>query len=133
MGELPNQEPAETLHCNCGLLPVTYLCIPISRRRPRRQDWERIILKVRRRLVSWKLQHISLGGQLTLVNSMQSAIPTFWMSIFWLPGWVIIDIDRIRRDILWSGLILTTRDVAWLAGKIFVDLGTRGLGYLGSS
>lgn len=82
LGKLPDQAAARTLHCNVGLLPVNYLGIPISGSRPRKQDWEGIILKVRRRLASWKMQHMSLGGRLTLVNFVLSAIPTYWMSIF---------------------------------------------------
>lgn len=38
-----------------------------------------------------------------MVNSVLSAIPTYWMSIFRLPSSVIKAIDRIRRDFLWSG------------------------------
>lgn len=62
MGTLPDDRAAKTLHCGVGLLPVKYLGIPISGRRPRRQDWEGLILKVSRRLSSWKVQHLSLGG-----------------------------------------------------------------------
>ncbi|XP_039125244.1 uncharacterized protein LOC120261424 [Dioscorea cayenensis subsp. rotundata] len=64
------------LQVKVGLLPVVYLGIPISGRRPRKQDWEGVILKVRKRLAAWKLQHLSLGGRLILVNSVLSAIPT---------------------------------------------------------
>lgn len=102
LGELPDSSTAETLRCEKALLPVTY-CITISGRRPRKQDWEVLISKVRRRLSSWKVQHLSLGGHLTLMNSVFSALPTFWMSMFRLPHWVIKDIDRIRRDFIWSG------------------------------
>jgi len=38
-----------------------------------------------------------------LVNPILTAIPTYWMSIFLLPKWVIKTIDRMRRDFLWSG------------------------------
>ncbi|XP_039119290.1 uncharacterized protein LOC120255543 [Dioscorea cayenensis subsp. rotundata] len=102
-GVLPSHAVVDTLQCKVGLLPVVYLGIPISGRRPRKQDWEGVILKVRKRLAAWKLQHLSLGGRLILVNSVLSAIPTYWMSIFRLPGWVVKGIDRIRRDFLWSG------------------------------
>lgn len=54
--ELLDQSAAATLQCNVGLLPVSYLGIPIASRRPRKQDWERVILKVRSRLASWKMQ-----------------------------------------------------------------------------
>lgn len=46
---------------------------------------------------------LSLGGRLTLLNSVLSAIPIFWMSIYKLPSWVVKSIDKIRRDFLWSG------------------------------
>lgn len=52
VGEHPDWAAAETLQCNRGLLHVTYLGIPISGKRPRRQDWERIIHKVGRRFAS---------------------------------------------------------------------------------
>lgn len=77
LGVLPNPTVAETLSCERGLLLVTYLGIPIAGRRPRRQDWEGLISKVRKRLSSWKVQHLPLGGQLTLVNLVLSAVPTY--------------------------------------------------------
>lgn len=76
---------ARTMHCQRDILPLTYLGIPISGCRPRRQDWEILISKVRNRLATWKSKLLSLGGRLTLVNSVLSAIPTYWMSIFKLP------------------------------------------------
>lgn len=39
-----------------------------------------------------------------MVNSVLSAFPTYQMSMFRLPKWVIKGLDRIRRDFLWSGL-----------------------------
>lgn len=103
LGDLPQDGAAKTLNCEVGHLPVHYLGVTIAGRRPRKQDWEELIQKVRRRLSSWKIQYLSLGGRLTLVNSVLSALPTYWMSIFKLPCWVIKALDRIRRDFLWSG------------------------------
>lgn len=102
LGILPDPAASATLNCERGLLPVTYLSIPIVGRRPRRQDWEGLILKVRRKLSSWKVEHLSLGGKLTLVNSVLSVLPIYWMSLFRLPCWVIKEIDRFKRDFLWS-------------------------------
>ncbi|XP_039115621.1 glutamate receptor 2.7-like [Dioscorea cayenensis subsp. rotundata] len=61
LGKLPEVDVTDTLSCERGLLPVTYLGIPISRRRPRKQDWEGLISKIRKRLASWKVRHVSLG------------------------------------------------------------------------
>ncbi|XP_039140432.1 uncharacterized protein LOC120277641 [Dioscorea cayenensis subsp. rotundata] len=102
-----NLEPqaflANTLHCWVGVLPLTYLGIPISGGRPRKQDWDILINKVRSRLEIWKSKFLSLGGRLTLLNSVLTVIPTYWMSLFKLPCWVIRSIDKIWRDFLWSG------------------------------
>lgn len=38
-----------------------------------------------------------------MINYVISAIPTYCMSLFRLPYWVIKEINRIRRDFLWSG------------------------------
>lgn len=60
-------------------------------------------MKVRSKLTTWKANLISLGGRLTLVNSVLSVIPNYWMSIFKLPCCVIKYINKIRRDFQLSG------------------------------
>lgn len=67
-GVLPDASVAATLNCASGLLAVTYLSFPISGRRPSKQDWEGLIGKVRRRLSSWKIRHLSIGGRLNSVK-----------------------------------------------------------------
>lgn len=99
----PHISHSRTLHCSSGSLPITYLGIPISGGRPRKQDWDILLSKIRSRLASWKSKLLSLGGRLTLVNSVLTAIPTYWMSLFRLPVGVAKSIDKIRRDFLWSG------------------------------
>lgn len=59
----------------------------------RRQDWEKLILAIKGHLPSWKSNLLFLGSRLILVNSILSAIPTYWMSIFKLSRWVIKTID----------------------------------------
>lgn len=128
MGELLDSTAVATLNCALGLLPVSYLGIPLCSRRPRRQDWEGLILKVKSRLSTWKVQHLSLGGRLTLVNSVLSAIPTYWMSIFRLPCWVTKKIDGCVEISYGRALILITLVAAWWVGRIYVDLGNSGAG-----
>lgn len=90
------------IHSNVGSLPLTYLGITISSGRPRRQDWDILLNKIISRLVTSKSKLLSLDGRLTLVNSVLTAIPTYWMSIFKLQFGSLC-IDKIRRDFLWSG------------------------------
>ncbi|XP_039138904.1 uncharacterized protein LOC120276247 [Dioscorea cayenensis subsp. rotundata] len=99
-GFQPHYTSARILNCSCSSLPITYLGIPLSGRRPRRLDWEKLIGMVRSRLTTWKASYLSLGGRLTLVNSVLSSMPVYWMSVFKLPAWVIKEIDKILRDFL---------------------------------
>lgn len=99
---LSTEQSAQTLHCARGLLPVTYFGIRISWKRPRRQVQEVLIDKTHGKLTAWSSRLLFLGGRLTLVNSMLSTIPTYQMSIFKLPAWVIKEIDKLISDFLQS-------------------------------
>ena len=71
---------------------------------------------VRAKLTFWKANYLSLGGRLTLLNSVLSSIPTYWMSVFKLPVWVVKEIDKIYRDFFWKGPELGPKGmrlVAW--------------------
>lgn len=50
----PETSFAQTLNCSIGSLPVIYLEIPISGRRPRRQGWKILITKVWKKISAWK-------------------------------------------------------------------------------
>lgn len=73
----PSLVDLATLNCSTNVLPISYLGIPIAGRRSRRQDWEFLIQKIKDRLTSWKVNLVSLGGRLTLINSILSALPTY--------------------------------------------------------
>ncbi|XP_039118050.1 uncharacterized protein LOC120253914 [Dioscorea cayenensis subsp. rotundata] len=92
-----------SLSCERGSFRVTYLGYPdlgVEAKKARREE---LIVKIEGDFPLGKCNISSLGGRLTLVNSVLSAIPTYWMSLFRLPCWVIKKINRIRRDFLWSG------------------------------
>ena len=46
---------------------------------------------------------LSLGGRVTLLNSVLSAIPLYWLSIYKIPVAAKTSIDRIRKKFLWCG------------------------------
>jgi hypothetical protein len=46
---------------------------------------------------------LSLGERLTLIKSILSAIPIYWMSLFRLPVFVRKRIDQLCRRFLWFG------------------------------
>ncbi|XP_039120353.1 uncharacterized protein LOC120256750 [Dioscorea cayenensis subsp. rotundata] len=60
LGELPQRESA-TLNQITRVSSTTYLGVPDSPEDDLQCDWEELIQKVRRRLYSWKVNHLSLG------------------------------------------------------------------------
>ena len=53
--------------------------------------------------MSWKSQYLSLGGRLTLINSVLDTMPTYMMSLFPIPDGVIDRLNALRRNFLWEG------------------------------
>lgn len=55
-----------------------------------------------KRLASWKLQYLSMGGRITLISSVLDNIPTYFVSLFPIPIKVLKKLDKLRRDFLWE-------------------------------
>jgi hypothetical protein len=62
-----------------------------------------MIERVERHLPGWKAQQLSIGRRHTLTNSVLTTTPTYFMSEFMLPKWVVRAIDKIRKCFLWHG------------------------------
>lgn len=86
-----------------GSLPTVYLGLPLGAKSKSKEIWNGVIEKCEKRLSRWKSQYISLGGRVTLINSMLDALPTYMMSLFHIRTDVIKRIDTIRRSFLWQG------------------------------
>ncbi|GKU90856.1 hypothetical protein SLEP1_g4800 [Rubroshorea leprosula] len=91
------------LNCKQGVLPCKYLGVPIGGKGRSIAMWKPIIESFKKKLASWKSRFISLGGRITLLNSVLSSLPVFTMSIHLLPKGVILLLDKIRRSFLWGG------------------------------
>lgn len=115
-GFQPSLASASIFNSNRDCFPLSYLGVPISGRRPRRQDWLKLTSLVRSKLLSWRAIYLSLGDHLILLNLVLSFIPTYWIFVFKLLAWVIKEIDKIRRDFLWKEPDLGSKEtwlVAW--------------------
>ena len=91
------------LGCNIGSLPTEYLGLPLGAKFKAAKVWDGVEERFRRRLALWKRQHISKGGRLTLIRSVLSNMPTYLLSLFWLPKGVKLRLDKIQQDFLWVG------------------------------
>ncbi|WMV34452.1 hypothetical protein MTR67_027837 [Solanum verrucosum] len=84
-------------------LPTTYLGMPLGAKSKFIEIWNGVIEKCEKKLARWKTQYLSMGGRLTLINSVLNALPIYMMSLFPIPTRVIKKLDRIRRNFLWQG------------------------------
>lgn len=91
------------LNCRLSSFPFTYPGLTIRPNKLSREDWIPLIDKISNRLSGWKWSSLSKGGRLVLVNSVLTALPTFWMFFYKLSDWVLSRIDRYRQNFLWSG------------------------------
>ena len=84
MGVVPNiVELVDVLGCTQGSLLMKYLGLPLAAKSKEESIWNPIIEMVERRLAGWKWLYLSLGGEVTLVKSMLSNLPTY-SSLFFL-------------------------------------------------
>ncbi|GJR18976.1 hypothetical protein Tco_0967503 [Tanacetum coccineum] len=57
-----------------------------------------VIAKLSTRLSKWKLKSLSIGGRLTLIKSVLSSLPLYYMSSFKVPKGVLSKMESIRRN-----------------------------------
>ncbi|CAN1788099.1 Putative ribonuclease H protein At1g65750 [Linum perenne] len=97
------QRLADILGCSLGSFPVTYLGLPIGANTANKQLWDLVVTVVRSWLDSWKARFLSFGGRITLLKSVMSQLPIYYMSLFKAPVSVITEIERIQKRFLWEG------------------------------
>lgn len=66
------------LFCCIGRIPFKFLGIPIGANPRRCSTWAPKVESMARRLASWKGQHLSMGGRVTLINSVLTSLPLYF-------------------------------------------------------
>ncbi|KAJ4772981.1 LINE-1 reverse transcriptase, partial [Rhynchospora pubera] len=74
------------LGCPTTTLPIKYLGLPLTDRRPDRACFQSLIDKVASKLAGWKCRLLSRAGRIVLASSVLSSIPIYFMSVFSLPA-----------------------------------------------
>ena len=60
--------------CRVGKFPFRYLGLPMHTRKLKHKDWQMIEKQIEKRLSGWKGKTLSVGGHLTLINSVPSSL-----------------------------------------------------------
>jgi hypothetical protein len=68
--------------CTIQSLPVTYLWLPLTIKKPSREVYYPLLERVEDKLDGWKGKLISKGGRLQLADSVLSAIPGYTCHAF---------------------------------------------------
>ncbi|GJR22073.1 hypothetical protein Tco_0970600 [Tanacetum coccineum] len=78
--------------------PFNYLGVKVGGIMSRLSSWDDVIAKLFARLSKWKLKSLSIGGRLTLIKSVLSSLPLYYMSSFKIPKGVLSKMESIRRN-----------------------------------
>ncbi|CAN1178585.1 Putative ribonuclease H protein At1g65750 [Linum perenne] len=94
---------AEQFGCDLGTFPSTYLGLPLGVRAIYKALWDPVVSTVTRRLSGWKAKTLSFRGRLTLVKSVLSSLPIYYMSMFRAPVGIAKRLENIQCHFLWEG------------------------------
>ncbi|WMV10595.1 hypothetical protein MTR67_003980 [Solanum verrucosum] len=98
------EELSRILRGEVGALPTSYLGMPLGAKSNSMNIWSSVMEKCEKKLSRWKSHYLSLGGRVTLINSVLDALPTYMMSIFLVPDGIIQRLDKskaLRLKWLW--------------------------------
>lgn len=88
------QALATALECQIGVMSFTYLGLPLGTTRPAVQEWMP--------LLNGLSTFLSYAGRLIIVNSVLSALPTFYHCTLKFHVLAIEQIDKYRMHYLWD-------------------------------
>ncbi|GJW10715.1 RNA-directed DNA polymerase, eukaryota [Tanacetum coccineum] len=89
---------AKSIGCSILHTPFNYLGVKVGGIMSRLSSWDDVIAKLSARLSKWKLKSLSIGGRLTLIKSVLSSLPLYYMSSFKVPKGVLSKMESIRRN-----------------------------------
>ena len=85
--------------------------------------------RIRKRLVDWSEQFMSIGNKEILIKAVAQAIPTYIMSVFRLPMSVCDELTKMMRQ-YWWGVDKGKRKLAWLSwDKLRLPKCKAGMGF----
>ena len=118
--------------CAVGTWPIKYLGLPLGGNPRKKVFWEPVLTKVAKRLDGWKKAYLSRGGRLTLIQSVLSSLPIYYLSIFKAPKTVIFSMEKMIRDFFWEGGDLGGGEhlVSWKTVCLDKSRGGLGIGNL---
>lgn len=63
---------------------------------PKKPLWDSVLKRLERRLSSWEGRYLSMGRRVTLIKSVLSSIPIYFLSCFKCPKGVLRRVEKIQ-------------------------------------
>lgn len=79
-----------------------YLGTPLHHSRVNKTTYQFVIDKARKRMNTWKAKTLSLAGRATLIRSILSSLPIYYMQTAIIPSKICEDLDKVAREFLWG-------------------------------
>ncbi|GJV67006.1 RNA-directed DNA polymerase, eukaryota [Tanacetum coccineum] len=86
---------ARSIGCSVMHTPFNYLGVKVGASMSRICSWDDVVAKLSSRLSKWKLKTLSIGARLTLIKSVLSSLPLYYMSSFKVPIGVLNRLEAI--------------------------------------
>ncbi|PWA40160.1 RNA-directed DNA polymerase, eukaryota, Reverse transcriptase zinc-binding domain protein [Artemisia annua] len=129
MGEVEGM--AGILGCQVGALPFEYLGIRVGANMNLISNWTPVVETIKNRLSSWKANTLSMGGRMTLIKSVLSSLPIYYLSLYKAPCNVVDQIEGLMNNFLWAGSS-EAKKVHWVSWEVVTTTkNDGGLGVLG--
>lgn len=114
------QHLANTFCCKVESMSFTYLGLPLGTTTPSFQDFSPLLCRIERKISGFS-KMLSYQGRLILVNSVLTALPTFYMCSLQISPETIKQIDRYRKHCIWSGGDIHRKGTCQWPGKLPAD------------
>jgi hypothetical protein len=87
--------------CRVGEFPIKYLDIPLHYHKLKGEDPQPLIDKIIKRIVGWRGKLLSQARRLILIKTCIASIPTYLLSFFKFPKWVVDLINSHMANCFW--------------------------------
>ncbi|GJX86486.1 RNA-directed DNA polymerase, eukaryota, reverse transcriptase zinc-binding domain protein [Tanacetum coccineum] len=104
---------AHLLGCGVTKAPFKYLGVLVGGNMNLCSNWEVVIQKFRSKLSLWKACLLSVGGRLSLIKSVLSSLPIYYMSIYMMPVTVQKKLESMRNNFFIGG-DMDDRKMTWV-------------------
>jgi hypothetical protein len=91
------------IECPIRELPYTYLALPLSLSKLRKEDLQCVLDKLARKLAFWKAKLLTKDGCVAFVQAMMTASVIYHLMALDVDPWFIKAVDRLRHGFLWAG------------------------------